>query len=168
LWFKTSTANKPILQYGASGTGSLFKVSINGSQAAVLDLGGVSITGGSSLADGNWHHFATSVPDSGNSGGVKLYVDGAATSGSGTTSINTSNANDIKIGTDGSTFFNGQLDDVRLYNAELNASMIAKLYGSGMGDFNRLHIKTSGSVSVTASQPGDQTYAQAPSVTTEP
>jgi hypothetical protein len=166
LWFKTSTANKPILQYGASGTGSLFKISINGSQAAVLDLGGVSITGGSSLADGNWHHFATSVPDGGNSGGVKLYVDGAATSGSGTTSINTSNANDIKIGTDGSTFFNGQLDDVRLYNAELNASMISKLYGSGMGDFNRLHIKTSGSVSVTASQPGDQTYAQAPSVTT--
>ena len=165
LWFQTSTANKPILQYGAAGTGTLFKVSVNGSQAAVVDLGGVSISGGSNLADGNWHHLAISVPESGNSGEVKLYVDGAATTGSGTTSINTSNANDLKIGTDGSAFFNGQLDDVRLYNAELNASMIAKVYGGGTGDFNRLKLKASGSFSVTASQAGNGTYAQAPDVT---
>ena len=52
LWFKTSTANKPILQYGAAGTGTLFKVSINGSGVAVVDLGNVTVTGGSSLANG--------------------------------------------------------------------------------------------------------------------
>ena len=79
LWFKTSTANKPILQFGAAGTGTLFKVSINGSQSAVVDLGGVTISGGSSLADGNWHHLAVSVPENANSGEVKLYVDGSAT-----------------------------------------------------------------------------------------
>ena len=73
----------------------------------------VSITGGSSLANGAWHHLAVSVPESGNSGGVKLCVDGSATSGSGTTAVNTSNANDLKIGTDGSAYFNGQLDDIR-------------------------------------------------------
>ena len=39
LWFKTSTANKPLLQYGAAGTGTLFKVSLNSSGAAVVDLG---------------------------------------------------------------------------------------------------------------------------------
>ena len=164
LWFKTSTANKPILQFGAAGTGTLFKVSINGSQAAVVDLGGVTISGGSSLADGNWHHLAVSVPENANSGEVKLYVDGSATNGSGTTSINTSNANDLKIGSDGSAYYNGQLDDVRIYNAELNASMIAKVYGGGTGDFNRLKLKASGSFSVTASQAGDSTYAVAPDV----
>ena len=165
LWFKTSTANKPILQYGASGTGTLFKVSINGSGAAVVDLGGVSITGGSSLANGAWHHLAVSVPESGNSGGVKLYVDGSATSGSGTTAVNTSNANDLKIGTDGSAYFNGQLDDIRLYQAELNSTMITKVYGGGTGDFNRLQLKASGSFTVTASQAGNGTYAVAPDVT---
>ncbi len=165
LWFKTSTANKPILQYGASGTGTLFKVSINGSGAAVVDLGGVSITGGSSLANGAWHHLAVSVPESGNSGGVKLYVDGSATNGSGTTAVNTSNANDLKIGTDGSAYFNGQLDDIRLYQAELNSTMITKVYGGGTGDFNRLQLKAAGSFTVTASQAGNGTYAVAPDVT---
>jgi hypothetical protein len=62
LWFKTSTANKPLITYGTAGTGTLFKVSINGSGAAVLDLGGVSITAGSGMANGAWHHFAATVP----------------------------------------------------------------------------------------------------------
>ena len=165
LWFKTSTANKPILQYGAAGTGTLFKVSLNGSQAVVVDLGGVTVSGGSGLADGNWHHLAVSVPESGNSGGVKLYVDGSSTSGTGTTTINTSNANDLKIGTDGTSYFNGQLDDIRLYEAELNSTMIAKVYGGGTGDFNRLKLLAAGSFTVTASQAGDSTYAVAPDVT---
>ena len=43
--------------------------------------------------------------------------------------------------------------------------MISKLYGGGNGDFNRLEIKTAGSVTVTASQPGNGTYAIAPDLT---
>ena len=42
--------------------------------------------------------------------------------------------------------------------------MIAKVYGGGTGDFNRLKLKASGSFSVTASQAGDSTYAVAPDV----
>ena len=71
----------------------------------------------------------------------------------------------MKIGTDGSAYFTGQLDDVRLYNAELNATMISKVYGGGTGDFNRLQLKTSGSFTVTASQAGNESYAAAPDVT---
>ncbi|MFL2928622.1 MAG: LamG-like jellyroll fold domain-containing protein [Opitutales bacterium] len=166
LWFKTSTANKPILQYGAAGTGTLFKVSINGSGVAVVDLGNVTITGGSGLANGAWHHLAVSVPESGNSGGVKLYINGSASSGSGSTAVNTNAANDLKIGTDGSAYFNGQLDDVRLYNAELNSTVVGQIYGSGTGDFNRLQLKAAGSFTLTASQAGNGTYAVAPDVTT--
>ena len=80
LWFKTSTANKPLLQYGASGTGSLFKLSLNSSGAAVLDLGSATITSSTTgLADGNWHHIAASFPSAANSGAAKLYVDGTGT-----------------------------------------------------------------------------------------
>ena len=131
----------------------------------MVDLGGVSITGGTGLANNAWHHLAVTVPHSGNSGGVKLYVDGTASNGSGTTAVNTSASNDLKIGTDGSAYFTGQLDDVRLYNAELNATMISKVYGGGTGDFNRLQLKASGSFTVTASQAGDGSYAAAPDVT---
>ena len=105
----------------------MFKVSLNGSGVAVVDLGGVTITGGTGLANNTWHHLAVTVPHNGNSGGVKLYVDGSASNGSGSTAVNTSASNDLKIGTDGSAYFNGQLDDIRLYNAELNATMITKV-----------------------------------------
>jgi hypothetical protein len=166
LWFKTSTANKPLLQYGASGSATLFKLSLNGSGAAVLDLGGISITSSSTgHADGNWHHLAVAIPANGTTGDAKLYLNGTATTGSGSTAINTSNSNDLKIGTDGSAYFNGQIDDLRFYGAELNSTVISKLYGGGNGDFNRLEIKTAGSVTVTASQPGNGTYAIAPDLT---
>ena len=57
------------------------------------------------------------------------------------------------------------LDDIRLYQAELNSTMITKVYGGGTGDFNRLQLKASGSFTVTASQAGNGTYAVAPDVT---
>ena len=63
LWFKTSTAGNPILQYGASGAGTLFKLSLNSSGAAVLDLGGTSITSSSTgHADGNLSLIHISEP----------------------------------------------------------------------------------------------------------
>ena len=170
LWFKTSTANKPLLQYGASGTGSLFKLSLNSSGAAVLDLGSATITSSTTgLADGNWHHIAASFPSAANSGAAKLYVDGTGNNGSGTATINTGSAADLIIGLDGTSgsgYFNGQIDDVRFYDGEMNSTLVGQLYGNGNGDFNRLKIKAAGTVTLTATQPGDGTsYAPAPSTT---
>jgi hypothetical protein len=169
LWFKTSTANKPLLQYGASGTGTLFKLSLNGSGAAVLNLGGATITSSTTgLANGAWHHLAVSFPSAANSGAAKLYVNGTGTNGSGTATINTGSATDLIIGRDGtagSGYFNGQIDDVRFYDGEMNSTLVGQLYGNGNGDFNRLKVKAAGSVTLTATQPGDSSYAPAPSTT---
>ena len=169
LWFKTSTANKPLLQYGASGTATLFKLSLNNSGAVVLDLGGTTITSSSaSHANGAWHHVAVTIPANGNTGAAKLYVDGSRTNGSGSTAINTTSSVDLIIGRDGtsgSAYFNGQIDDVRFYGAELNSTLIGQLYGNGNGDFNRLTVKTAGSVTITATQPGNNSYATAPAST---
>ena len=167
LWFKTSTANKPLIQYGASGSGTLFKLSLNGSGAAVLDLGGTTLTTSTTgLANGAWHHVAATIPANGNTGGAKLYINGTVTNGSGSTAINTATTADLVIGRDGtsgSAYFNGQIDDVRLYGAELNATLISQLYGNGNGDFNRLTVKAAGTVTITATQLGNNSYAQAPS-----
>ena len=79
------------------------------------------------------------------------------TNGSGSTAINTATTADLVIGRDGtsgSAYFNGQIDDVRLYGAELNATLIGQLYGNGNGDFNRLTVKAAGTVTITATQPG--------------
>ena len=167
LWFKTSTANKTLLQYGASGSGTLFKVSLNASSAVVLDLGGVSITSSSTgLADGNWHHVVVTIAPNGTSGDAKLYIDGSVNNGSGSTAINTSTSSDIIIGRDGvsgSNYFNGQIDDVRFYGAEFNSTLVSQLYGNGNGDFNRLKVKAAGTVTLTANQPGNSSFAPAPS-----
>ena len=167
LWFKTSTANKALLQYGSAGTGTLFKLSLNSSGAAVLDLGGTTITSSvTGLANGAWHHIAATVPASGTTGDVKLYVNGTGTNGSGSTTINTGSVADLTIGRDGtggSSYFNGQIDDVRFYGAELNSTLISQLYGNGNGDFNRLKINSAGTVTLTATQPGNGSYAPAPS-----
>jgi hypothetical protein len=166
LWFKTSTANKTLLQYGASGSGTLFKVSLNASSAVVLDLGGASITSSSTgLADGNWHHVVVTIAPNGTSGDAKLYIDGSVNNGSGSTAINTSTSSDIIIGRDGvsgSNYFNGQIDDVRFYGAEFNSTLVSQLYGNGNGDFNRLKVKAAGTVTLTANQPGNSSYAPAP------
>ncbi|MBT3667945.1 MAG: hypothetical protein HN548_10755, partial [Opitutae bacterium] len=164
LWFNTSAPNKPILQYGSAGTGTLFEISINNSQSIKIDFGGTSAIAGSGLADGNWHHVAVTVPENGNTGDVKLYIDGNTTNGNGTTNIITSNTNDLKIGTDGTTYFNGQIDDIRLYSSELDSTVLGQIYGNGSGDFNRLQLKSTGSVTVTASQSGDPNHHPASEV----
>ena len=134
-----------------------------------LDLGGTSLTTSTTgLANGTWHHLAATIPANGNTGGAKLYINGTATNGSGSTAINTAATADLVIGRDGtsgSAYFNGQIDDVRLYGAELNATLISQLYGNGNGDFNRLKVVSAGTVTVTANQPGNGTYAVAPALT---
>ena len=128
-------------------SGKRFNIQISTAGVASVNFGGSSsadtISGGSNLNDGNWHHIAVTVPHNGNSGGVKLYVDGSATSGSGSISINTTATNDLLIGKNRltNTYFAGQLDDIRLYNAELNSTVVGQIYGSGTGDFNRLQLK---------------------------
>ena len=65
---------------------------------------------------------------------------------------------DLLISTDKSTIF-------AFYGAELNSTLISQLYGGGNGDFNRLEVITAGTVTVTANQPGNSTYAIAPAIT---
>ena len=55
----------------------------------------------------------------------------------------------------------GQLDDVRFYGAELNCHFNYQLYGNGNGDFQPIS-KAAGTVTITANQPGNNSYAPAP------
>ena len=92
----------------------------------MLDLGSATITSSTTgLADGNWHHLAVSFPSAANSGAAKLYVDATGTYGTGSTTINTNTASDVIIGRDGTSgsgYFNGQIDDVRFYDGEMNST----------------------------------------------
>ena len=66
----------------------------------------------------------------------------------------------MKIG-GSSVPFKGLVDDVRIYNVDLNQSEIAELYGNGGGDFKKIKIMGSGTTKITALQDGNDQFAPA-------
>jgi len=89
-----------------------------------------------SVADGQWHHVAALLADDGSPSvnEIKLYVDGfpQTTTYSSTQPIDTLAGQDVQIGAfyNGSAqagFFNGLLDDVRIYNLDLDENQIYRL-----------------------------------------
>ena len=112
----------------APGTAADFGTSLLGSHAA-FGVGNpdTTVTSGLSINDGNWHHVAATRVNA--TGLMKLYVDGYLQSTT-TGPTNTRSApTGMRLGAvqSGGGFFPGTLDDVRLYNYQLNASQISAL-----------------------------------------
>lgn len=80
-----------------------------------------------------WEHFAVTY----NNGTVKMYVNGvqqpllANTFTAGMTIAPQSYGMSIGVDADGQRFFNGLLNNVRIYNVEVSATDIQSLYSSG-------------------------------------
>lgn len=89
----------------------------------------------STYADSNWHHIAFTF--SGHNT-IKLYMDGVADlatpdTGGTWSSNNFSNANTIRIGNDASSdgvYYNGIIDDVRIYNRALSSVEISNIFNN--------------------------------------
>jgi len=85
--------------------------------------------------DGNWHHFVGVFIGSGsNADDFSIYIDNILISQSNTNTgsftLPINNNSNIVIGsshTDGFPFFNGQIDDVRIYNRTLTITEIEYL-----------------------------------------
>lgn len=80
-----------------------------------------------SVNDGAWHHVAAVR----SSGTVTLYIDGSS-DGSGTADSDFSGTEKLRIGRwqGGSDFWDGLLDDVRIYNKALSANEVASIFGT--------------------------------------
>ena len=138
-WIKTSSATQQVmLSFGRKPSGfnneGIFSVLPSGSiqfwdygnGAAGFPTSGTGSTG--IVDDGHWH-LACFVKN--NTSGT-YYIDGVA-SGTVTAGANISYANsDWTIGKDyrdNDNYFNGLIDDMRVYNIALSSSQIAGLYG---------------------------------------
>ncbi len=85
-------------------------------------------TSDSSIAVEQWHHVAVTVAKGDL---VEFYIDGvAAGSSEQLTNFGVLNDEPVRIGgrKDGYSFFNGLLDDIRLYDRALSATQIQKLF----------------------------------------
>ena len=118
----TSGSNYPYILYMDSGT---MKYAIT--NAAVSN----AITTGSAVSSGNWHHAALVYDGSLVRGYLNGNLDGTPTAQTG--AIQTLATSTI-IGSRDSgsfSFFNGVIDDVRIYNRALTAAEVQALYSLG-------------------------------------
>ncbi len=122
----------PIFAKGMSGfTGYALEVKDVGSGVykATVSLNDTTqqVSGATTLSTGTWYHLAASV----NGSKIKLYVNGALDAEADQTATPAFGSEEATIGNGNSNLdltFNGKIDDVRVYNRELNATEISALY----------------------------------------
>ena len=127
-WIKTNSGDE-ILSWGGDGDGEKWVFRVRPEGQIRLGVGGGGIIGSTIVNDGFWHHVAAVLLNDGtpDANDIKLYVDGIEESTTSTSqTINTAISYKVKIGVFGSSlrYFNGLIDDVRIYNRALSEEEI--------------------------------------------
>lgn len=143
IWFKTAstTAKRLMNKINATPTGWLFDV--NTTTGGTDSAGGLRFGIGDSgvivdyavplsLNDNSWH-LATATVDRGSTPTLKIYADGIVVGSTSLSSVtgSISNAEPIALGVVPSVtgnYYNGQLDEARIYNRALSSDEVARLY----------------------------------------
>lgn len=121
VWFKTSTVNKTLVNYGASNSATSQRCGLYIRASGVLAFigQGNDLDGISAVNDGEWHHGAATYDGT----TIRLYVDGKLETTKNTT-LNTK-TDAFVIGRrvfDNTEYFNGELDELRIWNKALSNS----------------------------------------------
>ncbi|MCG8450699.1 MAG: LamG domain-containing protein [Pirellulales bacterium] len=144
FWFNGT--NPPVdtqpafISAGLNSTGERFEIKVQQDGQLRVEIQGNGVnyinTNSTSFFDGNWHHIAVTLPQNGLLDDVILYLDGVAEIDDGSATgevVNTANAN-IYYGDShnggANRNFEGSMDDVQIYRAELNASEVLALFNS--------------------------------------
>ena len=97
------------------------------------------IQGATALSTGTWHHVVV-VIDRDNASNCKMYVDGSddtgTTNGTITDVGDISNTDDVYIARDAKenfVYYDGQLDEIGIWDKVLSSSEVTELYNSGDG-----------------------------------
>ncbi|MHC4192754.1 MAG: LamG-like jellyroll fold domain-containing protein, partial [Planctomycetota bacterium] len=141
-WARTNSASAQyILSYGehSNRAGATFRVGLSawgGCEGVTVDVSYGAATYAAKVADGSWHHYSFVVPDKEDVrvGDVRVYQDGrllADTCGPHNLHqvLDTKAANPINIGRhiEGTHYFNGAIDEVRVLNYALSQEEILEL-----------------------------------------
>ena len=147
LIFKIDTPNtgyKP-LAWGDTTTGQQWTMAVSSSNLMRGEVSGAAIEQPSThrdnvvnVADGQWHMAAISAPASGTVNDMRMWIDGVEVTGltvtNGTTSINTSSANNLSVGASlvdaNPLYLDGQMTKVMIYSRALVDLEIKHIYQS--------------------------------------
>ena len=100
-----------------------------------INQNSITIDSNQIIADNSWHHVVASR----NSNDLILYVDGKLDNSSPGyfSDLNLNNSATALIGLrDGNRYFNGQIDDIRIYNYALTDEQVKTVYNNGAVNFN--------------------------------
>jgi hypothetical protein len=92
--------------------------------------GGVQYNSSSTISSGAWHHICVTC-DSGTTNGMKMYLDGALESGTGTMTIAAqTDRSHVFIGKreNDTAYMNGNLDGVAIWRSVLSAAQVTNIY----------------------------------------
>ena len=125
---KTTTTVRYILAW-AHSTGIGYSVSNSGSI-------GIDYNIGTNLNDGNWHHIVFTGDGTTSGGGkINVYIDGVLNTDTPTATGISANQNTMNnIGRGASTTgrnFNGNIDELSIYDFQLDATQVSNIYNSG-------------------------------------
>ncbi len=131
-WIKLDdlTAQRSLVDKGTN-----YGVHIDTSGYLVWD-NGTEYKDTTAISEATWTHIA--VTNDGTT--AKYYINGVHSS-SDTTGFAAINANDIRIGYDGTNYFQGLIDSLRIYNRALSASEIVAHYSLGRGKHDNYAAK---------------------------
>jgi hypothetical protein len=140
FWFKGSATqtnnNATLVAWGTTATGTRFDTRLNANGTGVMrtEVAGSGSNGTAIMADDTWHHCAVVLdPAVGTTvGDLLFYVDGEldTLSVAGGTPINTSTANNVRIGASqgiAGRSLTGKMDDIRIYTRALSAAEVLNL-----------------------------------------
>lgn len=127
-WIKTGIANKDIVSWGANTAGAKFIVKLDNNGRLRVEVNGGSYVSTTILNDDKWHHIAITFS------GVstyhfKFYVDGVRDNPTAITAsaVNTAASSRVQIsGGFHSRFWEGEIDNLRIWSAALPDTVIAK------------------------------------------
>ena len=149
VYVDSLSSAQTVFQYGASANGQRFAIDTAG-KIYVEYYNRDAITTSSHISVNTWYHLAVTY----NGGAIEtatntqIYVDGAAVSmsstGSQTGVANTANS-DYGIGyrrASGSQYFNGKIDQVRIFSSALTSSQISDLYNETTSTASTLNYPT--------------------------
>jgi hypothetical protein len=146
LWFRqlgdAGGSYQPFIQrFGAAVTGYQI-YSYNSNDTICFYTSGI-VCSTYVISDSDWHHLA--ITNDGTT--TRFYVDGVARGSATQSGVNITTATVNTIGNYAGNYFNGSIDDVRIYNRALTAEQIKTLYASGTV---RPAIANANSASLTA------------------
>ena len=168
-WIKTTVTGKDIVSWGTNANGQKFIFRLDNTGKLRVEVNGGFYIGTKILNDGKWHHVAMTF-NGANMYSFKFYVDGVRDMPTAITNtlVNTGQSLPVQISKGfHNRYWNGQVDNVRIWSTELPVSTIAdwryKRIAANHPNYNSLELEynidsTSGTIEDNSANNRDASY----------